>query len=207
LLSSKEVISLAKRIQGGDEDAKKELALANLRLVVSIAKKYVGKSTNFTLFGLIQEGNLGLVKAVEAFDYTRGFQFSTYATTCIRNAIKDALKTDQKAMSMTSLDAPAKRREDDYSSYFIDDEKADSPTLCANNSSLEDVAKEALLKLRSIEKEIVTMSFGLGGGKIYQAKEIADALKLPIGQVRQILQTSLRRLQQNTKLSRLMKST
>ncbi|MGO1356748.1 RNA polymerase sigma factor RpoD [Alkalibacterium gilvum] len=89
LLSAAEEVSLAKRIEAGEDLAKQELAEANLRLVVSIAKRYVGRGMSF--LDLIQEGNMGLMKAVEKFDYEKGFKFSTYATWWIRQAITRAI--------------------------------------------------------------------------------------------------------------------
>ena len=97
-LTADEEKELARRIEEGDEEARAKLAQANLRLVVSIAKRYVGRSPNLTLLDLIQEGNMGLFKAVQKFDYRRGYKFSTYATWWIRQAITRALADQAKVI-------------------------------------------------------------------------------------------------------------
>jgi len=160
LLTALEERTLAKRIVEGDEEARNLLARANLRLVVSIAKKYVGRSPDLTLLDLIQEGNLGLFKAVDKFDHTKGFKFSTYATWWIRQAITRALADQSRTIRIPvhMVETMAKYKQ-------------------VSRRLSQDLGRDPM------PEEIAT-EMGVEVDKIYQIEKISQdtiSLELPIG--------------------------
>jgi len=160
LLTAAEERTLAKRIVEGDEEARNLLARANLRLVVSIAKKYVGRSPDLTLLDLIQEGNLGLFKAVDKFDHTKGFKFSTYATWWIRQAITRALADQSRTIRIPvhMVETMAKYKQ-------------------VSRRLAQDLGRDPM------PEEIAT-EMGVEVEKIYQIEKISQdtiSLELPIG--------------------------
>ena len=222
LLTTEEEIKLAERMANGDPAAKKRLSEANLRLVVSIAKKYVRRGMQF--LDLIQEGNLGLIKAVDKFDYTKGFKFSTYATWWIRQAILHAngyeptedeiaeklnMPLDKVreiiriAQDPVSLETPIGEEEDSHLGDFIPDEDAPAPADEACNSVLKQTIGEVLDTLTEREKRVIILRFGLIDGRQRTLEEVGQEFQVTRERIRQIETKALRKLRHPTRSKKL----
>ncbi len=215
LLSAQEFHTLLIRSAQGDEDAQTELVNANLRLVVEVAKNYVGHGTAFS--DLIQDGNVGLIKAVKKFSTKGSATFTEYAEDCIEAAIVRSLReTDSDAQ--ISLDTPVDERayiardkfaqEGDYVegltlADFVED-KTPTHFERLSFSQLREILGEALESLSAHEKKILALRFGLEDGRTHSTDEVAKIFKVTDEHIRQTESKALKKLRQHERTTKLM---
>ena len=207
LITVEEEVELAQRIKKGDQEALEKLTKANLRFVVSVAKQY--QNQGLSLPDLINEGNLGLIKAAEKFDETRGFKFISYAVWWIRQSILQALAEQSRIVRLPlnqvgSVDAPFADGEDNSLLDVLVNPDSPNADRGLISESLSTEVDRALETLTERERDIIKYFFGIGCSEM-TLEEIGEKFDLTRERVRQIKEKAIRRLRHSSR-SKLLKS-
>ena len=217
MITADEEVELAQRIREGDQVALERLTKANLRFVVSVAKQY--QNQGLKLPDLINEGNVGLVKAAKRFDETRGFKFISYAVWWIRQSILQAISEHSRTVRVAkvklamknsgrnlSMDAPFKEGENDSNLYdVLKSGESPNPDADLMQESLGTEIERALETLSHRESDVIKLNYGLGGEQPHTLQEIGEMFDLSRERVRQIREKGIRRLR-HTSRSKVLKT-
>ncbi|MFI5205774.1 MAG: sigma-70 family RNA polymerase sigma factor [Candidatus Paceibacterales bacterium] len=202
-LHNQQAMENAKKTVEAGNQAQHALIKATFRKVFYIAKEYKSASLNLTLFGLVNEGNMGLFNAVKGYDWRLGFRFASYAAAWIREKIRQAISFENKRpLSLDDLTTQSNQGQNETMvKDLIEDKKEDTPNRKTEHELLGEIISKVVSQLPRSEREIISLRFGLEGGTPHTLEEIGKIRKISKERVRKVQNRALRRLNKSGKLN------